>query len=376
MKKVSLKKVLGSTFLPSDSSKQVNSINLLRFIAAFSVMMYHYTFMFYHRGNSYLDFPLFRFLFHYGYLGVDLFFIISGFVIALSAEGKSFKDFTISRMTRLYPVLWISVTITGVIFFLFAPSVGEKAVSFPMYLANLTMLPSLFHQGQIDGSYWSLIVELKFYAFIGLLLLLGFFTFINEGALFGSLLLFVSAFFFGLPTNYSSYFLAGILFYCIYKRGLSVWHLAVLPFLLAVSLKYAASLAPSLSAGYQYPFDPQIIQLYIFSLYTLFFLIATKKVELSDRKVYKTLGAITYPLYLLHQEIGRLFYKIAKVNGLNHWVAFFVVTGVVIVTSYLVQRFYEKKAQLLLKRTLVVITKRVYAMIDGVRTNKYELRTK
>ncbi len=221
-----------------------------------------------------------------------------------------------------------------------------------MYLANLTMIPTLFHQGLIDGSYWSLAVEIKFYACISILLLFSLFMYINEVALTLGFLLFIAAFFFGLPANYSSYFLAGILFYGVYRKGLSIWHLCILPLLLAVSLKYAASGAPSLSEGYHYPFDPQVIQLYIASFYLLFLLIATKKIELSNKQVYKTLGALTYPLYLLHQEIGRILYKLTAVYKVPHIVAFYLVTGLVFFVAYLLQRYFEKKVQHHLKRFL------------------------
>ena len=44
----------------------------------------------------------------YGYLGVNLFLLISGFVILVSSDGKSPRQFVISRIVRLYPTYWVA----------------------------------------------------------------------------------------------------------------------------------------------------------------------------------------------------------------------------------------------------------------------------
>lgn len=64
----------------------------------------------------------------YGYLGVELFFMISGFVILMTASNNSLKRFFISRAVRLYPAFWVCCTIT----FLLILAVGQ-----PRYSASL-----------------------------------------------------------------------------------------------------------------------------------------------------------------------------------------------------------------------------------------------
>ena len=55
-------------------------------------------------GNDFADFPLFRF----GYLGVELFFLISGFVILMTLEKfNSFTEFMYHRWLRLFPAMLI-----------------------------------------------------------------------------------------------------------------------------------------------------------------------------------------------------------------------------------------------------------------------------
>jgi len=86
-------------------------IDLLRFIAAISVVFYHYAFIGVTRPDyNPLVFPALVPIAKYGYLGVELFFIISGYVVLLSAQGKTVRQFFVSRVTRLYPAYWVACT--------------------------------------------------------------------------------------------------------------------------------------------------------------------------------------------------------------------------------------------------------------------------
>ena len=71
------------------------SIELLRFIAANLIILFHYV------G------------FRQGFIGVDIFFIISGFVITYATESNS-KNFFIRRLIRIIPLYW-SLTILFVL---------------------------------------------------------------------------------------------------------------------------------------------------------------------------------------------------------------------------------------------------------------------
>ena len=84
------------------------ALDLVRFLAALAVVLYHYTAV----RNS---FEMLSAITRFGYLGVPLFFIISGYVITLSAKNRSAAEFAISRFVRLYPAFWFSVAFTVVI---------------------------------------------------------------------------------------------------------------------------------------------------------------------------------------------------------------------------------------------------------------------
>ena len=80
----------------------------------------------------------------YGGLAVPLFFIISGFVIAISMEGKSARQFAFGRFIRLYPTFWICLLLTALT--LYSWGAADQHYSLGTFLANLTMIPHLLHQ--------------------------------------------------------------------------------------------------------------------------------------------------------------------------------------------------------------------------------------
>ena len=93
------------------AASRMHEIDVLRFIAAFIVMIYHYTFVFFNANHlSPIKYTLLEPFTKYGFLGVQIFFIISGYVVMMSAHGKSLKQFIFSRAIRLYPAFWIACT--------------------------------------------------------------------------------------------------------------------------------------------------------------------------------------------------------------------------------------------------------------------------
>ncbi len=108
--------------------KRYQELDSLRGVAALMVVVFHFTMG---RKEG-------QYLFNLGNTGVELFFIISGFVIFMSINKmKNSKEFIINRFTRLYPTYWTCVTFT---FILIAwSSTWNEAlakVSFIKYLAN------------------------------------------------------------------------------------------------------------------------------------------------------------------------------------------------------------------------------------------------
>src|SRR5947209_4540546 len=142
--------------------KRISTLDSLRGIAALSVVIYHYTYRFRlkfgHDYSSIYDLKI-------GFYGVELFFIISGFVIFMTVEKcKNGADFAFKRFTRLYPTYWLCLFISFTFLYFFG--ISAQRPTFTELLINLSMVQYLLHTKSVDGVYWSLLTELIFYFMI------------------------------------------------------------------------------------------------------------------------------------------------------------------------------------------------------------------
>ncbi len=148
-------------------STHIAGLDLIRLAAAMFVVFDHFTA---HKRNEWVihaiggglpSFPALSPITDAGWIGVDIFFVISGLVIAYTANGNSPRRFAESRFFRLMPSVWIISTVSAIIL-MFASSVEWHRI-FTSYLQSIVLSPV----GQwVDGSYWSLCVEIVFYALI------------------------------------------------------------------------------------------------------------------------------------------------------------------------------------------------------------------
>lgn len=92
---------------------RIPELDLLRFLAAIAVVFFHYAFRGYAGDDlTTMHYPALEPVAQYGFLGVHLFFMISGFVILMTAGDGSVKRFIASRASRLLPAFWVCCTIT------------------------------------------------------------------------------------------------------------------------------------------------------------------------------------------------------------------------------------------------------------------------
>jgi len=274
---------------------------------------------------------------------VNAFFIISGFVIFLTLEKtKSAFDFIVSRFSRLFPVYWFSVLTMGILFYIFKIAPEWHRFSWKNWLINLSMLEYFVKVPYIDGVYWTLSVELVFYAFMLALYATRLLKYIN---LFMSLLVVIAA---GIHTfamvsliptrivvflnktvmfEYVSWFALGVSFYQLYRdkkynRGS-----------LALGLVAFAGVL-FMASSYQRYLNLGVVLLF------LLFLFAPVPVMLRRPLVY--LGVISYPLYLTHQAVGYLAIKgIHKLGGSVNF-SILMAFPIIILFSGMVTRFIEK----------------------------------
>jgi len=156
--------------------REIAGIDLLRFAAAFMVMAFHLGFWGcaapHSRTNSLVGvhacFPGLAPFTSTGWVGVEIFFAISGFVISWSAQGQSALSFVRRRFLRLAPAAWICATITACVALAFAHA--EPGELTRAYLRTLVFFPTA---PWVDDAYWTLGVEIAFYAVIAVVLACG-----------------------------------------------------------------------------------------------------------------------------------------------------------------------------------------------------------
>lgn len=144
------------------SGGRLVQIDGLRAIAALTVVAYHYTTRY---DYWYLHSAPIGLQLTHGVLGVCLFFAISGFVIFMTLDRiRAPLDFVVSRFSRLFPTYWTAVALTWLIVTL--GGLPGHEVSWKHAIVNFTMLQSFVGVPEVDGVYWSLQVELVFYTWM------------------------------------------------------------------------------------------------------------------------------------------------------------------------------------------------------------------
>jgi len=312
-------------------------LDLIRFFAAFAVMLYHLT----ARPES--SFEVLEELTRFGFLGVPVFFMLSGFVIAISANGRTAYEFGVSRFARLYPGLWICIAITiGVIYLANGEVFSPYRVA-----ANFTLLNDYIGQKNIDGVYWTLQTELKFYACIFLLVLFNVFHRFNVWLSAWTALSVVHAaigepWFMGwfITPVWSPFFIVGVALHHARKNGFGRFNIAILATasaLAAFNLFQAADgflSAPSI-------YDRLVCVAIVALAGVLLAMSALGRISIRGNRTIFLAGALTYPLYLLHNKAGKAIID-ASAERLPEWLAVSLTIGLVFVASYGVYRWVER----------------------------------
>ena len=323
-------------------------LDLLRFIAAMAVVMFHFLFRGQQGDWMPVSFEPLDIYARYGYLGVNLFFMISGFVILLSAVNRSATQFVISRVTRLYPAFWVGVTLTALVIIFFGSSLFHQ-ITLPDYLVNLTMLAGFVGVEDVDGAYWTLYIELKFYAVIFVILL---FNQIKklEIIMIAWLVFILLSLFFPMPRiinfllfpEWAPYFISGASFYLLKVQGISLLRLGILFIAFCLTLNIAVDGIAEVNADYHIQADPMVAVLVVILFHIIFTLMVFNKLSWFRSAWAVKIGALTYPLYIIHQNIGYIiFTQLADV--MNKYALLLIVMIVLLALSWLIHTRIEKK---------------------------------
>lgn len=319
----------------------------LRFLAALGVLAYHFT----TRETTAWDrdlagvAPAVSSWAVYTSLGPELFFVISGFVILMTAWGRSVPDVIGSRIGRLFPAYWVAVLATGALLLWVWPG---KVVTGDQVLVNLTLLQSLVDVGHVDGVYWTLWVELRFYALMVLLAAVGvtrrrvlwFAALWPAAALLARVLGWSDAVTW-LVAPYAPLFAAGMALYVIHRTG----H-AVVPWLLVAGNATLATVAlvparmDSLGENSVVAPRPALLAAALLGCVALVAVVALTPLARWRWAGLTAAGALTYPLYLLHEYWGLWIVHLLH-DRLPVVVVLAAAVGVSLLLAWLVHRLVE-----------------------------------
>jgi peptidoglycan/LPS O-acetylase OafA/YrhL len=151
---------------------KLSSIQALRAVAVVLVLFSHITQMEWRHGRPETFLPQFL---SQGTGGVDLFFVISGFVMVLVSSGRfqqpgGYWQFLYRRAVRIYPIYWVFSAVVLVVYFLRPGWVNSSQSGAVDFLASFLLLPQEIHP--LLGQGWTLEHEVYFYLVFAFALLL------------------------------------------------------------------------------------------------------------------------------------------------------------------------------------------------------------
>lgn len=337
----------------------------LRFGAAAAVLLYHFTATStvagYWGASGAREFPLLNPVSRYGWLGVELFFVLSGFVILLSAHGRTVAQFTGSRVGRLFPAYWACIGATALLQALWS---GGRAPTLAQTLVNLTMVQDLFDVRSVQVVFWTLLVELKFYLLVGLLLAFGELTRVKVVALalawpLAGLAVQEAGWREAanlLAANYAPYFGVGMMLFLLRRDGLRdrlAWGgLLVTLALCAYRVLDAADAASRLQGV---PVSRSVSLAVMLACVAAVWVSSSPAIVVRRPWLVATLatgGALTYPLYLVHSQFGYAVIDRLTADGVGPRVTLAVAVAACVLLAVAIHRGVERPTSTRLRRAV------------------------
>ena len=381
---------MARTMTRTDGNRHIPGLDLLRFFAAAMVMMFHLAYLdwvlpgstAYRLSGGGLRFSELTAVSSFGWLGVQIFFVISGFVIAYSAEGATPFSFIRSRALRLLPAAWICATLSFIIVNL-SPT---GPLSLGSYERSLVLWP---FGPWVDPSFWTLGVEISFYALVGLLIAGGRFSAILRlaiglgaisaaywlawwlsftdaaGALHQWLLRHrESRLLELLLVQHGSFFALGVLLWSqLLKRETSGGRVGIAFLLLPCLLQIAAhhALAEEKIGVATALWPPLLIWLGAVA-WMVVSIRYNARIAVNERwrLRLRRIGLMTYPLYLIHQVIGCLLLGVLASAGLNRFVALAIAIAVVLTLANMVCSLFEPPLRAAMKHGFALVDRHAY----------------
>jgi exopolysaccharide production protein ExoZ len=328
--------------------KRIDSLQFLRAFAAISVMIFHGTFML----AEQLKFNFLNKFFVGGYSGVDIFFVISGFIILHTSKRENFSvtKFLKKRFIRIYPIYWV-VTILLLLAYYFAPSPDQSFKANPgVMLGSFLLFPQ---ERYIVGVAWTLTYEVIFYIVFALSYS------VSKKCLFITLaiwcVIILSTYFLNITVenqviqNFFNPIILEFAFGCLiahlyakYKR-VSVWYSIVL---IGVVLFFTSWLVYFDAKQYDATaFTSYISRVYLFGVPAMVAIFGLLYFKRSLPSSFVHLGNASYSLYLIHGTVISIILKLIVKFKLEQYfsntIGAIIIFSLTIIAGSLFYKFIE-----------------------------------
>ncbi len=348
----------------SDNLSRNVYLDYIRAISALLVILYHYTYRYDKLFGHLHSYPI---SIQYGGRAVAVFFLLTGYFAIKYLKERTSVQYVIDRFFRIYPVYWVAVIITYILCLFFLP---ERSVSMKDLFLNLTMVPDLLGAEFVDGAYWTLQHQLIFYCIVCLICKMRLHKQTGKLAicwiaLYSIIIVLPSSTIstmigkacsvFLLCNQYGTAFIIGILIANIEKSIIVKEKKQIIAFGFAliwcVCLCYLGS-------------DKAFaVYLTVSTILVSISLILTNRRIVPAQRIQKafipieTIAAISYPLYLLHQNIGYIIIARIERWGLTSELNLFIPLGGVLLLAWILHRFIEIPVSHIGKRVMYKSTK-------------------
>ena len=301
----------------------------------------------------------------FGWIGVQIFFVLSGFIISASAYNSSALGFLKKRAIRVFPALWISAVIALLARAVWGEPLETLAISL---LHSVTLSPK---GPYIDGVVWSLVIEAIFYVSIAVVICLS----PKFGGLQRSLTLAayglgvastcftltvwltihaglfadqegILAFFRGfafdaLLLRHGILFAVGMLLYQIVERGPSLQTLVALAVFGCASILQIENN----TLGDRTALVPIVVWLTAICIIYLSSKFGDRAVGQNLRPLMRPIGLMTYPLYLNHFVLGQALLPMFALWIPNSAVLFSVLFATLLANAWFIAQYPERWVQ-------------------------------
>lgn len=327
------------------STARFDSIDFLRGLAALSVCIFHLANGYLHKGNPIYD------IFKEGHLGVEVFFVITGFLVPYTLyrkqyipDIKHFGNYMLDRVLRLHPAYLAAVAICILQEYIgsLLPSLGRPFwVQWQDVFWHLFYLPPYVGRPWLLILFWTLAIQFQFYILFSLLY--GLFLNPRKWVRIATLLCFMGINFFLDDLKYNNYlpyymviFMPGIMIFMRNEKMLEDWEYWLL-LLIDCYVLY--------DQRFEEPLRPAAV------------LFASMVIQYTQIKspLWKWLGMVSFALYLIHLPVGWSFMGVVKSYTSDEVLlsgALVVAVLLSIGAAYLFYTFIEAPSQLFAKRIL------------------------